>query len=71
MLQQMDTPRAVRYGLGDLLPIVNNVDDETAAIIDVEPYAPEAFTNDMSQITAGRSYPQLSIDPRWETRIPR
>jgi aspartate oxidase len=39
---------------------VNNVDGETAAIIDMEPYTPENFANDISRITAGRSDPLLS-----------
>ena len=52
--------RTVHYGLEDLLPIVNNVDSETAAIIDMEPYTPEDFAKDMSRTTAGRSDPQLT-----------
>ncbi|KAK2740324.1 hypothetical protein FQN55_008905 [Onygenales sp. PD_40] len=52
--------RTVYHGLQDLLPIVNNVDDETAKIIDMEPYTPKDFSNDMTRITAGRSDPQLS-----------
>src|SRR5262245_24104021 len=52
--------RTVYYGLGDLLPIVNNAGHEAVAVIDMDPYAPEAFAKDMSRMTAGRSDPRLS-----------
>ncbi|EEH42842.2 precorrin 3B synthase CobZ [Paracoccidioides brasiliensis Pb18] len=52
--------RTVFYGLQDLLPIVNNVDQDTASIIDMEPYTPEDFSDDMSRISAGRGDPHLS-----------
>ena len=52
--------RTVHFGLDDLLPIVNNVDNETAQIIDMEPYRPEDFSADMARMTAGRTDPKLS-----------
>lgn len=47
--------RAVHGGLDDLLPLVNNVDDVTARIIDLDPYTPEQFRHDLQRVTAGRS----------------
>lgn len=52
--------RAVHSGLSDLLPLVNNVDDELAKIIDLDPYTKEDFSRDMQRICLGRSHPQLS-----------
>ncbi|KAF2653092.1 fumarate reductase flavo protein subunit precursor [Lophiostoma macrostomum CBS 122681] len=52
--------RTVHSGTKDLLPIVNNVDAETAKIIDMEPYTPEDFREDMDRLTSGRSDPELS-----------
>lgn len=52
--------RAVHSGLQDLLPIVNNVDNETAKVIDMEPYTSQHFRKDMDRMTAGRSDPELS-----------
>ena len=52
--------RTVHGGLKDLLPIVNNVDQETAGLIDMEPYTPHDFSSDLSRITAGRTDPDLS-----------
>ncbi|KAK2749239.1 hypothetical protein FQN57_006855 [Myotisia sp. PD_48] len=52
--------RTVHSGLDDLLPIVNNVKQETASIIDMEPYTPQDFIHDLSRMTAGRSDPNLS-----------
>ena len=52
--------RIVHDGLDDLLPIVNNVDAETARIIDLDPYTMEDFSKDMTRICLGRSDPRLS-----------
>ncbi|KAK5455118.1 hypothetical protein LTS15_005838 [Exophiala xenobiotica] len=52
--------RTVHHGKDDLLPLVNNVDEATAARIDMEPYTEQDFTNDMKRICAGRSDPALS-----------
>merc|ERR1711939_570037 len=38
----------------------NNVDEATAARIDMEPYTEQDFSNDMKRICAGRSDPALS-----------
>ncbi|KAJ5376086.1 hypothetical protein N7509_012972 [Penicillium cosmopolitanum] len=50
----------VYYGLADVLPIVNNVDEATASIIDIEPYSAANFADDISRICVGRSDPDLS-----------
>lgn len=52
--------RTVHDGPKDLLPIVNNVDRETAELIDMEPYTPHDFSTDLSRITASRTDPDLS-----------
>ena len=52
--------RTVHNGTSDLLPIVNNVTPEMASLIDLEPYKPADFRNDMDRMTSGRSDPQLS-----------
>ncbi|EEP76998.1 conserved hypothetical protein [Uncinocarpus reesii 1704] len=52
--------RTVHGGVSDLLPIVNNVDRETAQMIDMEPYAPKDFTHDLLRMTANRTDPELS-----------
>jgi precorrin 3B synthase CobZ len=52
--------RTVHDGASDLLPIVNNVDEETAKKIDMEPYTRENFSDDMKRVCGGRSDPQLS-----------
>ena len=41
-------------GLSDLLPIVTNVDTETAKAIDLEPYTEDDFLGDMDRITLSR-----------------
>ncbi|KAL1954812.1 hypothetical protein VTO42DRAFT_542 [Malbranchea cinnamomea] len=51
--------RTVHSGLNDLLPIVNNVDKDTAQIVDMEPYTAEDFLADMTRMTAGRTDPEL------------
>lgn len=52
--------RTAHGGVSDLLPLVNNVDDETAQKIDMEPYTITDFSNDMKRICSGRSHPVLS-----------
>lgn len=51
--------RIAHDGLEDLLPIVNNVDEATARIIDLAPYTEEDFSADMHRICLGRSDPAL------------
>jgi succinate dehydrogenase/fumarate reductase flavoprotein subunit len=46
--------RAVHAGLEDVLPLVSNVDEETAKMIELEPYTVIDFLNDMSRITHGK-----------------
>jgi succinate dehydrogenase/fumarate reductase flavoprotein subunit len=46
--------RTVHAGLDDLLPLVTNVDAETAKIVDLEPYTKDDFVGDMERITHGR-----------------
>jgi len=52
--------RTVHGGLRDLLPLVNNVDERLAEIVDLDPYTKEDFRGDMDRICLGRSDPQLS-----------
>mgnify|MGYP001940361709 CR=1 FL=1 len=52
--------RTVHNGTQDLLPIVNNVDSETAKVIDMAPYTKENFCKDMDRVCLGRSDPALS-----------
>lgn len=52
--------RTVFYGLHDLMPILHNVDAETAKLIDMDPYTPEQFTNDLMRVTGGRADPELA-----------
>jgi len=52
--------RTVHNGTSDLLPIVNNVDTETAKLIDMEPYTQEDFQKDVDRVCLGRSAPALS-----------
>ncbi|KAJ4354128.1 uncharacterized protein N0V89_005861 [Didymosphaeria variabile] len=52
--------RTVHTGAQDLIPIVNNVDSETANIIDMDPYTPQSFRKDMDRMTSGRTDPVLS-----------
>lgn len=46
--------RTVHNGLSDLLPIVTNVDAETAEAIDLNPYTRDDFLHDMDRVTHGR-----------------
>ena len=41
-------------GLEDLIPVVTNVDAETATLIDLDPYTKGDFLDDMERITHGR-----------------
>jgi succinate dehydrogenase/fumarate reductase flavoprotein subunit len=41
-------------GLPDILPIVSNVDDETAKAVDLDPYTNAHFLADMARITNGQ-----------------
>lgn len=52
--------RTAHGGLGDLLPIVNNVDTATAKKIDMSPYTPVDFKKDINRVTVGRTDPVLS-----------
>jgi precorrin 3B synthase CobZ len=47
--------RTVHDGIQDLLPMVNNVDDDTAKLIDMEPYTKADFSKDMHRVCSGRS----------------
>ena len=51
--------RTVHNGIDDLLPLVNNVDAETAKLIDMQPYATHDFQKDMDRLCQGRSDPDL------------
>ncbi|KAL4986967.1 hypothetical protein BDW68DRAFT_115549 [Aspergillus falconensis] len=52
--------RTVHDGLPDILPLVNNVEQEKAPRIDVEPYTVAHFSDDIARICVGRSDPGLS-----------
>ena len=52
--------RAVHHGLSDLLSVVNNCDDVTSKIIDLDPYTRKDFSEDMARICLGKSDPRLS-----------
>ena len=52
--------RTVHGGLDDLLPLVNNVDDDLARLIDLDPYTEQDFRNDVDRICIGRSNVALS-----------
>ncbi|RDL30993.1 Uncharacterized protein BP5553_09782 [Venustampulla echinocandica] len=51
--------RTAHNGTSDLLPIVNNVDETTAGLIDMEPYTVQDFSADMARVCGGRSDPEL------------
>ncbi|KAF2471294.1 fumarate reductase flavo protein subunit [Lindgomyces ingoldianus] len=62
--------RTVHGGLNDLLPIVNNVDEDTSKIIDLKPYTNEDFSGDLQRVTAGRSDKELGkilVEESYET----
>lgn len=52
--------RTVHNGLDDLLPLVNNVDEDLAKLIDLDPYTEKDFRDDVDRICAGRSDVALS-----------
>lgn len=52
--------RTTHNGLDDLLPLVNNVDADTATKIDIPTYTAEPFMGDMQRVTGGRTDPVLS-----------
>ncbi|RFU73808.1 tricarballylate dehydrogenase [Trichoderma arundinaceum] len=52
--------RTVHGGLSDLLPIVNNVDRQTAKKIDISPYTIMDFSDDLKRVTGGQSDSELS-----------
>ena len=52
--------RTVHNGLPDLLSIVNNCDDATSEMVDLDPYTREDFSRDMTRICLGKSDPELS-----------
>ncbi|KAK8095153.1 precorrin 3B synthase CobZ [Apiospora kogelbergensis] len=52
--------RTVHAGLQDLQPLVNNIDANTAGIIDLDPYTHDDFQNDLMRVTAGRSDVELA-----------
>lgn len=51
--------RTVHGGLQDLLDIVTNVAPELAATIDMDPYTPQQFTDDIMRLSDGRSDPAM------------
>lgn len=52
--------RTVHNGLPDLLSVVNNCDEATSKIVDLDPYTREDFSKDMVRTCLGKSDPQLS-----------
>ncbi|CAO3599666.1 unnamed protein product [Absidia cylindrospora] len=52
--------RTVFHGLKDLQPILHELDDETAALIDMEPYTYRQFYDDVMRVTSGRADPTLT-----------
>ncbi|KAH7252927.1 hypothetical protein B0J15DRAFT_424566 [Fusarium solani] len=52
--------RIAHAGLGDLLPIVNNVSREQAQRIDLAPYSERDFQKDLDKVCMGRSDPELA-----------
>ncbi|KAF2088894.1 tricarballylate dehydrogenase [Saccharata proteae CBS 121410] len=51
--------RTAHTGIGNLLPIVNNVDTAIAQKIDLDPYSHDHFLADLSRVTQGRADPKL------------
>lgn len=51
--------RTVHNGLSDLLSVVNNCDDATSKMIDLDPYTREDFSKDMARTCLGKSDPHL------------
>ena len=52
--------RTCHDSLTDLLPLVNNIDDATSRMIDLEPYTYEDFAKDLDRVCQGRSDPRLA-----------
>lgn len=52
--------RIAHQGLGDLLPIVNNVSSEQAKKIELAPYTEDDFHKDLKKVCVGRSDPELA-----------
>src|SRR5688572_7341284 len=52
--------RTVHQGLEDLLPLVNNVSSSEAEKIELKPYTAEDFHNDLKNVCAGHSDPDLA-----------
>ncbi|KAL4879014.1 FAD binding domain-containing protein [Aspergillus karnatakaensis] len=52
--------RTVHSGLSEVLPLVNNVSAEMASKIDMQPYTPSDFSNDINRICLGRSDKDLA-----------
>lgn len=52
--------RTIHNGAKDLLPLVNNVDENTAAKIDIQPYTVKDFSADFQRVCQGRSDPVAS-----------
>jgi succinate dehydrogenase/fumarate reductase flavoprotein subunit len=46
--------RTAHAGLDDVLPIVSNVDGETANLIDLAPYPEDEFLKDLDRVTRGQ-----------------
>ncbi|KAI8099627.1 FAD/NAD-P-binding domain-containing protein [Halteromyces radiatus] len=52
--------RTVFDGLQDLRPILHELNDETASLIDMDPYTSQEFYNDVMRVTSGRADPALT-----------
>ncbi|KAI8339505.1 FAD binding domain-containing protein, partial [Chlamydoabsidia padenii] len=52
--------RTVFNGLQDLRPILHELDDETASLIDMDPYTYQQFYDDVMRVTSGRADPSLT-----------
>jgi len=62
--------RTVFNSLEDIIPIVTNVDPETAKIIDMQPYTEDDFMKDLLRVTNGRADPALAkilVGESWDT----
>jgi tricarballylate dehydrogenase len=52
--------RMTYAGLNDLIPLLDDQNDERIKITDVEPYSPEDFIADMRRVTLNRCDPELT-----------
>lgn len=52
--------RTTHNGLGDLRPLLSDVDDEVAARIELPPYSAADFAEDLQRLNDGRSEPRLT-----------